>query len=300
MSQKSQHVLFTAFQVILHQALDAKTIHELLEKMETLTAFMYVFTEESERKTLITNHQMKRLWDLYMERLKSEYLEIFYPKKTELEIAEMSEQEIAEMYATQKFKKFKLETQTTEIYENRQWDPWLLGQFFNPMFWIRDNRNFFSPSDGRDFNQYMENAFKTLAETYSDWKKIVSESVPYDDEFEEWYTEYFRRRDDAYAYVVYHFSNLIYQDFEVMYNCRITDNCRITEYVYTNNCSDTLTEASIEYINTKSDETTRYLWEITDIYEQEKNRDGSGDKELIDVYQRTEVTQRIQYVFTNM
>ena len=70
MSQKSQHVLFTAFQVIVDQALKTKTIHELLEKMETLTAFMYVFMEESERKTLITNHQMKSLWDKYQELLK--------------------------------------------------------------------------------------------------------------------------------------------------------------------------------------------------------------------------------------
>ena len=66
---------------------------------------MYVFTEESERKTLISNSQMKSLWDKYQELLKSKYLEVFFPERTKQEIAkmlgkkitEMSEQEIAEM-----------------------------------------------------------------------------------------------------------------------------------------------------------------------------------------------------------
>ena len=133
MSQKSQHVLHLTFQFIVDQTLKTETINELWEKMQLLTSLTPVFTEKSERETLIGNNQMKSLWDNYEKLLKSEYLEVFYPKKTEQKIAEMSEQEIAEMYAKENLMKQKLELQTTEIYENRNWDPWLLGQFFNPM-----------------------------------------------------------------------------------------------------------------------------------------------------------------------
>ena len=160
MSQKEQHVLHLTFQFIVDQTLKTETINELWEKMQLLTSLTPVFTEKSERETLIGNNQMNSLWDNYEKLLKSEYLEVFYPPKPP--------KEDLSMYVlpgqTGFVHKWKPKKEIVDMYENREWDPWLLGQFFNPMFWIRDNRHFFSQSDERDFNQKMKNAFKKVAD----------------------------------------------------------------------------------------------------------------------------------------
>ena len=126
MSQKSQHVLFTAFQVIVDQALKTKTIHELWEKMELLTSLTQVFAKSPERETLIKNSQMKSLWDVYLKMLKSEYLDFFYvrhPDSLPLSASHQSEEEMVKIW-----KNFP------KTPEGRNWDPWILGVFFNPMF----------------------------------------------------------------------------------------------------------------------------------------------------------------------
>ena len=294
MSQKSQHVLFTAFQVIVDQALKTKTIHELWEKMQLLTSLSQVFAKSPERKTLISNSQMKSLWDVYLKLLKSEYLDCFYPEKTEQEIAEMlekkitdmDEQKIAKMCENARIRGFRIhgsriqesEQEIAEMWKNfpkasrnrkwnrnrnryfvlgpkgRHWDPWILGVFFNPMFWFQDYRRFFDKTHCDEFNQYIKNVFQTLRATIAGGSYLSGGSG-----------DTFHSEEDAEECAVFNFCDYIVHDIEVMDNCHIMP----TKWGYKDEKNDDIhKEARLQY-TTPNHEKRQILCLITNRYNEE-------------------------------
>ena len=251
MSQKSRRALLSAFQVVVDQALDAKTIHELWEKMELLTSLTHVFAKSPERETLIKNSKMKSLWDVYLKMLKSEYLDFFYvrhPKSPPLSASHQSEEEMVKIW-----KNFP------KTPEGRNWDPWILGVFFNPMFWFQDYRRFFDKTHCDEFNQYIKNVFQTL--------RVTTLMRNTDDDT-------FRYKEDAEECAVFDFCDYIVHDIEVMDNCHIMPTKWEYEDAENNNHHHFDTEkfwhkeARLQY-TTPNHEKRQILCLITNIYNEE-------------------------------